>query len=165
MPDRFPDLVPDGYFSGGARLTRDPDGRPELAIILRDLQTAWNERWGASAEGTTGTTSASWRRKLRWAPPAGVAMAAGVYVVEWYAELLHADEGTDALVRLRADNAAILATHNVEPKDAANWMPMSGFAIVTFAAGTHTVDMDFRNEIAGILTRVRRARIQVRRIA
>lgn len=112
-----------------------------------------------SEEGESSTTSAVWQEKLSLTTPD---LPAGVYHIQWYAEVRHSDSDITHYteVRCRADDT-------IEMGYAAWPFPahddFGGFRIVELGGGVHMLDMDWRMQGAGTAY-IRRARLFIWRI-
>jgi hypothetical protein len=115
-----------------------------------------------SSESQSNTTSESFQNKLTMTTPS---LPAGKYRIGWYAEMLGANTGVSWEMRVQLDDTTNLCLPLKEPRDSTDWFPVSGMAYQTLSAATHTIDIDFRSEDAGVTTSIRRARLEIWRVS
>jgi len=117
-------------------------------------------------ESTT-TDDVNWQNKetLVYTAP-----EAGNYLLGWTAEIANSGANKGTYFRVIMDNvtggsATELNTSLNAPIVANGWLTSTGFKRVTLDTNQHTFDLDFKAETSTSTAKVRRARIEIRKVA
>lgn len=117
----------------------------------------------ASNDTEDSTTNTAFKQ---WVRLTTSGLAIGTYRVGWYAELRENDITYDVRMQIQQNDAVVLSTINIEPKDVSNYFPASGFVYVTLTSGTtYNFDLDYSSENAGATAYIRRARLEFWRVS
>lgn len=150
-------------FKGGSVTITDGGN----GVVDVDISTPVASVFGAnyswdSDDSTTGTTSATFQRKTTLST---TDMGAGYYRLGWYFEWRIDSTGTDIETRIIVDNTTVVMEHNQEAKDSSSWHTESGYFVTQLSAGNHSFGLDYRVENYGTTCYIRRARIEIWRVA
>jgi len=116
----------------------------------------------AKSDGSSSTNSINWVNKVSLTTSTVVS---GTYKIGWYSEMQRNSQANDLKYRIYLDGTTELCNINHEHSDQSNWFPLSGFDILTVASGSHTVAVQFCGETTGNTSYIRRARVDITRIA
>jgi len=116
----------------------------------------------AKSDGSSSTNSTSFVNKVSLTTST---VASGTYKIGWYSEMQRNSQANDFRYRVYLDGTTELCNINHEHSDQSNWFPLSGFDILTLASGSHTVAVQFCGETTGNTSYIRRARVDITRIA
>jgi hypothetical protein len=83
---------------------------------------------------------------------------AGPHLIMVRGEITGSSTRADAIVRAQLDNTLTFMEQNHEPKDTTNsqeYKNFFGMTVSTLSSGSHTIDVDYRSESAGVVTYIR----------
>jgi len=113
----------------------------------------------ASSDVASTTTSTAYQRKLRLTTEN---ISAGVYRVGWSYDWGMAKTSYSFLSRIRVNSTTDISNHSEKPKDATTDVShIGGFAYVTLAVGSHTIDIDYCTSNAGGAAKIQNARLEI----
>ena len=105
-------------------------------------------------------TETSWVEKIN---STAENLSAGNYRVGWYCEVRGTRVNRSIEIEVLVDGERV-AQNLLEPKDVDNYIPISGFSVQTFAAGSHTVVVRFRSSSGQMSAGMRNARAELWRV-
>lgn len=88
------------------------------------------------------------------------------YLIQYTAEETSSDSGTTVVNRVQIDDAQTIHESDWHPdtSNSIGYGTMSGFTIINFTGGSHTIDLDFASGQDGKEVSVRRARIMATKV-
>jgi hypothetical protein len=116
----------------------------------------------AKSDGDSSTNSTGWVNKVSLITSTVVG---GTYKIGWYSEMNRNSQANDFRYRIYLDSSIELCNVNFEFSDQSGWFPLSGYDVVTLVSGSHTVAVQFGGETTGNTSYIRRARVDITRIA
>lgn len=125
----------------------------------------------SSADTISTTTSTSFQTKLNFTT---ASKPAGTYRIGWYYEYNESNTTVDFFGRVLLDDVTTLNTVRQEPSEAAGVsfgnsdqsFTCSGFYVVTFDTdGTHNIKIQYNSESTSFVASIRRARVEIYRVA
>lgn len=111
----------------------------------------------SSSEGTSATTSDSYKQKLRLTTNS---LILGTYKITWYYEWQNADKKGEYKGRVRINDTATISEHLEEHSGDDHWASMSGFYYAYSMSGIQNIDIDYANGNKKDSS-IRRARIEI----
>ena len=116
----------------------------------------------SESEGTS-TTTGGFTNKVNFTT---ASKPAGDYIIYWSCEITHDDDLTQAQLQFRANNTEYSLTRagGADSNLRDEWFTYSAFKQLTLGAGTHTIQIRFRETGSGE-TSVRRGRVAIWRVS
>lgn len=117
----------------------------------------------ASSDGESTTTSTAFVQKATLTTSS---LASGTYRIGWMYEWSHNNAATSFLGRVQLNGTSIM-DHRQEPKDPATtqYHQVGGFYYAVGISGAQTIDIDYATSVNTSTSRIRRARIDIWRVA
>jgi len=113
---------------------------------------------------TQTTTSNVFQQALRMTT--GILGNGKRYRLGWYYEVNCASTSRKVIAQVELDDLIQEQEIQIEPKDVNSFYPISGFAYYTTTNDmTHTIDIDFRCSNNGTTVKIRKARLEIWRVA
>lgn len=113
---------------------------------------------------TSSTTSTGYQQKVRLT----ATVESGLYLLQWSAEVQHERYTWPMGFRIQLNDSTTLSELSWQPITFDSYgtpAPVSGFARVSLATGTHNFDMDYRTLSSGRTARISRARLGLMKVS
>lgn len=116
-----------------------------------------------SSDGMSNTTSTSYQQKLRITTSN---LTSGTYRIGWMYEWSFNSTSRSFEARVRLGTTTIME-HAEEPQDTATsqWREVGGFYYATSLSGINNIDIDYASSSNSATSRIRRARLEIWRVA
>jgi hypothetical protein len=142
------------------------DGHKQKKTQLKNIPRVWGSEYKYAESNTVSTTTLlTFTQKLRLST---VTIPAGDYRIGYQWEW-RADDGVQGFIQCQLDDGTPLLADtepDVGTPSQNDWMLVGGFMRVTLTNDVHTIDIDFRKEIAGgSALKIRKARLEIWRIS
>ncbi|MEX0594894.1 MAG: hypothetical protein WD512_00205, partial [Candidatus Paceibacterota bacterium] len=118
----------------------------------------------ASSDAESTTTSTTFQQKVTLTTSS---LVTGTYRIGWMYEWSYNNAGANFQGRVQLNNTLDLMIHVQEPKDAATsqFHQVGGFYYAVNISGVQTIDLDYSSSVNTSTARIRRARLDIWRVA
>lgn len=117
-----------------------------------------------SSDGESTSTSVTFQEKVSLST---ISLPSGTYRIGWMYEWSHSSTNSSFVGRVQLNNTTILMDHREEPQDGATaqYRPNNGYYYAVGISGVQLIDLDFAISATTSTARIRRARLEIWRVA